>query len=174
MIPPGALATELRGLHAELEYAWEVAQEERRWSLLQPAVSSWSVGDHLEHLMLADTGILNWLHRAALGEEFDTAGRPSKIGYVILATGFIPRGKGTAPERTLPEHLDRDVVLDGLGRVRQLAADLQQRTTELRNTSARRRHPALGFLNAHQWTRFAHVHHRHHRKIMADIMRRSV
>jgi hypothetical protein len=173
MILSGRLTTELRGLDSELECAWEVAQGLHRWNLVQTVVSSWSVGDHLEHLMLADTGILNWLHRAAQGEALDTGGRPSKIGYVILATGFIPRGKGTAPERTSPKHLDRDVVLAGFGRVRQLASELQQRTPELRATRARWRHPVLGFLSTYQWVRFAHVHHRHHRKIMADIMRRS-
>ncbi len=174
MILPGSLTTELRRLDAELEYVWEIAQDRHRYDLLQPVISSWSVGDHLEHLVLADTGILKWLHRAARGKESDSAGRPSKVGYFILTSGYVPRGKGKAPERTKPGGLDYDAVLDGFRRVRQLADELQQRTNDLRHTRARWRHPVLGFLGSYQWVRFAHVHHRHHRKIMADIMRQSV
>jgi len=103
----------------------------------------------------------------------DTTGRPSGIGYFILASGFIPRGKGKAPERTVPGGLDHNAIVDGFRRVRELADELQQQTPDLQRTRARWRHPALGFLSAYQWTRFAHVHHRHHRKIMADIMRQA-
>jgi len=32
-------------------------------------------------------------------------------------------------------------------------------------------HPILGQFNGVQWLRFAHLHHRHHNKIIRDILR---
>jgi hypothetical protein len=170
---PTTLSKELHSLVDELEYTQELARTASVWTLSASDVSSWSVCDHVEHLVRADESILAWLHRAARGEETTKPGRPTSVGYFILLTGIIPRGRGRAPVWTHSERLDRAVVLDRLNEIVESARALRESPGALPHTRATQRHPLLGQLSGHQWVRFAHVHHRHHRKIVTDILARS-
>ncbi len=169
---PQPLTSELRGLCRELDYSCDVARDAAHCAKAASTVSEWSVGDHLEHVMRADAGILQWLHKVAGGNEPDQSGRPTRVGYLVLLLGFIPRGRGKAPTWTRPERPRMDVIRDGLGEARESAHRLRGHVATLRNSPARMPHPLLGHFSAYQWVRFARIHHAHHRRIMDDIVSR--
>ncbi len=141
---------------------------------LAPDVSGWSVAHHVEHLVRVDRAIVDWIGDAlANPDRWPAAGRPSRIGRMVLASGWIPRGQGRAPDFTRPE---------GRG-IRELAADLaaletraervEGRLEDVRALPCTRRHPVLGEFRASEWLRFLAIHHRHHDRIIRDILRRA-
>ena len=145
----------------------EDACAERRES-----VSRWSVQQQLEHLLLTDRVVLAWLHAVAKGMiASDGLGGPTLRGRVVIGTGFILRGKGRAPDVTRPDGMELPAIRSGLLEAQDQAKALADLLPTLAADSCTRRHPALGYFTPPQWLRFAHVHHRHHGKIIRDILK---
>lgn len=173
-------------LLAALERAAAVAAEPVAFEARADPVSAWSVGQHLEHLLLSDRRILGWVESVAEAggsvreaeeaggsvREADEAGAPSCRGWLVLVTGFIPRGKGQAPEATRPSGMAREAVERGLWEMTARAVRLGSSLEAIAVSSARLRHPVLGAFTGAQWLRFAGVHHAHHEKIVRDILRK--
>ena len=137
---------------------------------LQAECSEWSVQDHLEHLLQVDQTILGWIRTVIDGTVVsDPPGRPTFPGYLVLTLGFIPRGRGRAPDGTLPEGRTRSELIDGYAGVADLAKELRGGLSNIAGHHSVRRHPLLGCFTARQWLTFADIHHRHHDKIIADI-----
>ena len=89
-------STKLRRAHAallaSLDVEIEQASDPAFYEASAPAVSKWSVKDHLEHLSIANGGIVSWIERARDGDpKLDTGGRPSLAGWIVLLAGAIPR-----------------------------------------------------------------------------------
>jgi hypothetical protein len=129
------------------------------------SVSAWSVRDHIEHLLRANEGTLASI---ALNREPDPVEPKALLGRVVLATGYIPRGQGQAPDGTLPEGLS---ALE-LG-ARFLALELALRALDVEALAAEERvvanHVVFGGFSAADWLRLMVVHDEHHMKIIADI-----
>ena len=139
--------------------------------LEDPAVSEWSVGLHVEHLWKAEHGILGWIERALDDPEaFPAGGGPSRTGMAVLVSGWIPRGRAKAPERSLPDTVGDDLA-DRLDTLADSLETLHPRLTELHACPSTYEHPLLGHFTPAQWLRFLDVHHRHHEKIIRDIRR---
>jgi hypothetical protein len=140
-----------------------------------PEVSGWSVGEQLEHLLLADRRMLDGIERvlqaSADGDPPPARGRPTLVGSVILWTGLIPRGRAKAPESTEPGGMTAPDLAVGFAEARVGVEALQSRLSELGRIASTRAHPILGHFTPTQWLRFSGVHHRHHRKIIRDILR---
>lgn len=178
-------------LVAAIERAVERAEDAAAFGARAEEVSDWSVGRHLEHLLLSDRGILDWLAPVARGEAPDPPGRgrgrdhgagpgpsavegpggPTPVGWLVLATGWIPRGRGSAPSMTVPEGRDRSKVAAGLREVLSTARGLSDGLDRLDEATGRMPHPALGAFTPGQWLRFARIHHEHHEKIYEDVLR---
>lgn len=156
-----------------LERAAELADDPAAFGATDPDVSAWSVGMHLEHLLRSNRGIVHWLIRVADGEDADRRrgrDRPTLLAWLVLLTGYIPRGRGKAPKVTAPEGLDREEVAEGS---RAIAADARELTGDLPalgQAEPRMSHPVFGALSAPQWIRFGRIHHDHHGKIIRDIL----
>jgi hypothetical protein len=141
------------------------------WAAEAPTVSGWTVGAHLEHLLLSDTFIAEYLEHMAAGDADATSeGGPSFIGRVVLWTGRIPRGKARAPKRVLPSGLSRPDIEVGLRNIRARYEKLQNALPLLTASRAKRDHPILGPFTSRQWLRFVDIHHRHHGRIIQDIL----
>lgn len=129
------------------------------------SVSGWSVREHIEHLLRANEGTLASM---ALNREPDPVEPKALLGRVVLATGYIPRGKGQAPDGTVPEGLSG---LE-LG-ARFLALELALRALDVEALAAEGRvvanHVVFGGFTAADWLRLMVVHDEHHMKIIADI-----
>ena len=138
------------------------------------SVSSWSVKDHLEHLSIANEGAVDWVHRVCDGEEGDgPGGHPTLLGRIVMLAGDFPRGRGKAPERTVPKDTDPEELVARSRRVRERTGALQAALERVGASRATRNHFAFGDLNPAQWVRFTLIHNRHHQKIIQDILRAS-
>lgn len=163
------------GLVSALDRAVAWAGDPAAFGARAEEVSEWSVGQHLEHLLLGDRRIVDLLAAAAAGEDAASkpgqTGGPSWRGWIVLLTGFIPRGKGKAPDFTIPKQEEREEVEAGFGQVVRNTHRLGECLDAIDRSPACIRHPALGTFTAAQWLRFAGVHHVHHEKIVREILR---
>lgn len=139
-----------------------------------PAVSKWTVGKQLEHLMLSDQAILDRFDRLVDGSEGPASGGLTLVGRVVLVTGFIPRGAGKAPGAVIPAGRDPADIEAGLRRLAERMEELSEQLPLLEDAGWRCRHPYFGALDIGGWMRFMDVHHRHHLKIVRDIRQTAV
>lgn len=159
-----------RGLLQELGTAVAFAENPDLAAVSAPAVSGWSVHQHLEHLWRADAEIVGWLARVRDGTAA-TDGPGSTIpGRLVLWLRMIPRGKGRAPQFTKPAGSHLAEVVAGFQSVREDVEILGSALDRLASAPATRRHPLLGCYTAVQWLRFIHIHHVHHRRIIEEIV----
>ncbi len=136
-----------------------------------PEVSKWSVKDHLEHLSIANHGIVTWVEKALDGDpSVTTGGRPSLLGRIVLVTGGFPRGRGKAPERTQPTGVSAEELLAKFRRVRERVQGLEDDLAQIQSLDATRNHFVFGDLNVAQWLRFMVIHNNHHQKIIRDVL----
>jgi DinB superfamily len=148
---------------------------EARLRLRNQAVSSWSIGEQLDHMVKVDRGILDLLDRAL---QPDPAAPPAKpvrpvglAGRVVLLTRFIPRGVGKSPEPYLPVEPSPADLRAGIAEVAGRLRALEPRLADLARFQGLWRHPRFGGLNAAQWLCFVDIHQHHHLKIIRDITR---
>lgn len=170
---PGSLERELSGLADEIAWCASLAAEPDRLEVRAPSVSAWSVAGQLEHLLRADRRILARLEEAARGVAPPGRGSPTVAGRWVLLVGAIPRGRGAAPDGTRPEGMAPAELSAGWAALADAAGTLRERTRELRASPGRWAHPLLGSFGTWHWTRFARVHHRHHRDIITEILARA-
>ena len=135
-------------LLASLDLEIEQASDPAVYEASAPAVSKWSVKDHLEHLSIATAGIVSWIERARDGDpELDTGGRPSPAGRIVLLAGAFPRGRGKAPERTLPTGTSAEELAARFHGIRERVEGLEGSLAQLQVSRATRNHFAFGDLN---------------------------
>ncbi len=130
--------------------------------------------DHLEHLLFSDRKVLRWVVDALARPNPDARDRsPHEIGVSLLARGSIPRGRGPAPDFTLPTGGAPADVRAGFEALRALTAGLEPRLEELDGCRHTLPHHVLGHFTPPEWLRFLHLHHRHHEAIIRDILKQS-
>lgn len=160
------------GLLAELEGARVLVDDDKRRSSSADTVSAWSVHQHLEHLSLADRTILGWIQSVLEGTaESAGPGKPTGPGTLVLKLGFIPRGRGRAPEATFPTEADAAELASRFATLQTETQALEASLPLIAESTVTRRHHHLGHYTAAQWLRFAQIHHAHHGKIINDIVR---
>lgn len=128
-----------------------------------PAISDWSVGRHVEHCALAASSIA----RALLASDSQPPGGPTAAGWIVLLAGRIPRGRGRAPQAVVPVTERAPAELHA--RLDEAAA-LTERARRA-DPAAWFRHFGLGVLRRDRALRFLDIHHRHHLRIVRDILR---
>ncbi len=154
----------------QLDSLLELARDLPGLELRRQEVSSWNVGEQLEHLVLVDGSLLKVLEKAE--PDAGSAGRgPTAIGRLFLSLGAIPRGRGKAPSFASPSDVELDQVEPRLSAVRERFAALAPDLGRLETRGALARHPVFGHLDGRRWLRFAGIHHHHHWKIIRDIRR---
>jgi hypothetical protein len=158
-----------RGLLRELGVAIALGEDPDLAAMSAPAVSGWSVHQHLEHLWRADAEIVGWLARVREGAVASDGPGSTIAGAVVLWLGMIPRGKGRAPQFTRPAGSQLQEIVAGFQAVRQDVEILGGALDRLAAATTTRRHPLLGCYTAAQWLRFIHVHHVHHRRIIEEV-----
>ncbi len=161
----------------ELDSCARLAEQSDTCETRAPEVSAWSVGEQLEHLLLSDrrilAGIEGVLEASAQGTAPSGEGGPTLIGRFILWSGIVPRGRAKAPDSTVPGGIAPVDLVRGFAEVRAGVEALGSRLGEIGRAPSTRAHPILGHFTATQWLRFTCVHHRHHGKIVRDILKAS-
>ncbi len=135
------------------------------------SVSDWSVAQHLDHLAQA-----NGLCAAAVTQLLESPSASpgpglTLAGRAVLLTGWIPRGRGKAPTRTVPSAATLSETRSRLRDALAAVTAIGERLHELDGARGRLGHPALGGFTAFQWLRFIAIHSRHHLKIIEEIQR---
>ena len=158
-------------LLATLDLEIEQASDPILYEASAPEVSKWSVKDHLEHLSIANRGIVRWIERVRDEDpKLDIGGRPSLAGWIVLFVGAAPRGRGKAPERTLPKGTSAEELAARIRGTREQLEGLEGSLAQLEASRATRNHFAFGDLNPAQWLRFTVIHNNHHQKIIRDVL----
>lgn len=161
----------LAGIRAGIRRCLERAADAGRLGVSAPDVSAWNVQDHLEHLLFSDRNVLDWIVEALARPNPETREESAReIGVTLLARGSIPRGRGPAPEFTLPEGLAPAEIRAGFEALRARTAGLEPRGAELDACRLTLPHHVLGHFTPAEWLRFLHLHHRHHEAIIGDIL----
>jgi hypothetical protein len=148
--------------------AWKCALDDRQIKQRNPAVSGWSILEHLDHLTIVNAAILGRIN-ALLAEPAAPSGGINEIGVKIFAAGEIPRGMGKSPEFALPKTASSEAVH---GRAKEATAAMRKfeiRLSEIEKSQGRAPHPVIGSLTPLEWLRFMEIHTRHHLKIVREI-----
>jgi len=138
----------------------------RKSTLFRPELSAWTIGMHVEHTAKV-------IHRISNALAASTSPAPkakwSLARFFVLTSGRIPRGKGKAPEPTIPNH-----ALSGEELLKML--DEAQRSVLIAEKVDRGcwfTHPRFGVLKRDQALRFVRIHTRHHLQIIKEIAQAS-
>ena len=153
-------------LLSQLDRLLAIAEDPGEFPDAHTGVSRWSPLLHAEHLARADAASLDQLDKAL---ERDGGAGLKPLGLVVLTFGWIPRGRGEAPEPSRPGGADRERVADDLRAVRARIEALGDRLDEIAAGRGRASHPFFGGLTPARWLRFLEVHHHHHLKIVEDV-----
>lgn len=139
-----------------------------------PSVSAWTVGDHIEHVLIVCGGFAVALVSGRVKRtSHDQTGADEKKNRLqayskrrVLDTGRIPRGTVTAPPAGEPKGgLDTGTLQRLMDKTE---ARLARAATVPETTLAH--HPLLGELTRNEVFRFLDVHARHHMAIIDEIL----
>jgi len=135
-----------------------------------PKISGWSVGLHLEHLLLSAKRISQFV---AEEKERPSPGKVkvALLGKIILFTGFIPRGRGKSPDVVMPHNATREELQRNLDSARKYLVRVRQHIADVLASSSVFPHPIFGNLSPQQWLRFMSIHQNHHLRIIKDILK---
>lgn len=130
-------------------------------------ISDWSIGQHVDHLLKVDSSILNSI---ASKSNFAKGKAKGPLAWVVLTTGFIPRGRAESPASVAGEEVTAEEVRF---RSNEAVSVLDQLPPGIVSSRAPfKEHPFLGTFSIRDWLRFLVVHHRHHQKIIRDIFQK--
>ncbi len=132
------------------------------------SVSGWSIGQHYDHLLKVEQHILNAIEK---GFPEERKRRINLVGRILLAIGWIPRGVAKSPERFVGMQPEISELRDRLESVLVSLAHVAGKGDALRDRTKKLDHPRFGALTAAQMLTFLRHHHRHHEKIIRDIVK---
>ncbi|HET7435996.1 MAG TPA: DinB family protein [Thermoanaerobaculia bacterium] len=145
------------------------ALPEARLHACHDTTSAWCAAEHLDHLVKVSASILRRLADAkaeALPKGI------SAVGRAILFLGWIPRGKGKAPERLRGARVSADALQTSINDLQQLLDTFPADAVKRRAGERLLPHPRFGGLTPAQAMRFAAVHNEHHFKIVREVLGR--
>jgi hypothetical protein len=132
------------------------------------AVSGWSVGQQLDHL----------LQVARRSLDVVAAGSPplargiNVTGRILLAVGWFPRGVGKSPKTVLPEDAaPLEALASRVPPIRSVYSAVRADRALLARREPVLKHPYFGGLTPKQALAFLVCHTGHHLKIVRDIRR---
>jgi hypothetical protein len=135
----------------------------------KPALSRWSVGEHLEHIARVDLSTFTGLERVLADPGSGSPRRISWVGRGVLLVGWIPRGVGKAPRAVLPRAESAEAVRAAVAEAAATVARQAGVLAELARLRHGIRHPYFGVLGGAEWLRFLVIHHHHHEKIVSEL-----
>ena len=127
-------------------------------------ISRWSVGQHIEHAMLATIKMSEALLASTAGEKTQ---KFSLLRWSLFTLGWLPRGKAKAPELVIPEERPSTERLEELVQAARVSYEKAQGADPQQWFG----HFIFGVLNKKSTLRLIAVHNRHHLKIAREIVR---
>ena len=144
----------------------ELDSKIENFELVNPAVSTSSVGWHIEHSFLVINVIIEGLKKSNPNDYKWKFNLKRLYFYTI---NKIPRGGSRAPKRVQPQN---NFSLESL---KNHFANTNEKLQELNNLSRNNyiEHPVMGKLNAKPAIKFLCIHTRHHIDIIDDILKKK-
>jgi len=132
------------------------------------AVSGWSVGQQLEHVVHVIEACVERILEApeALSRGVSWKGR------LMLTLGRFPRGVAQSPAQFRGRQVSAAALRERVARLRGRFAELTTRTDLLERPDPAIPHHIFGGLSADRGLRLTEVHTAHHLAIVRDILRR--
>lgn len=166
----------LARLYGRLQRQMEVLAEtaglpEEELTGYAEAVSAWAPAQHLEHLAITGGEVLSAVEAGLRAGNEAAPRRPGFMGWMVLATGWLPRGAGKALKSWSPSDARPGRAREGLAALAARLEGFEPRLPEIAAARATVRHPVLGHFTPAQWLRFLEVHQNHHLKIIRDVRR---
>jgi len=129
-------------------------------------VSNWTVGMQIEHCLLGTRGICN-----ALVNSKPHTGKIKKglLRRIIFLTGTIPRGRGTAPDTSIPHE---ETTESGLRELLSESILLVRKAAES-ESDCWWAHFRFGVMKRDEALKFVAIHNKHHLKLISDIVSKS-
>jgi len=156
-----------------LELKSLASSSEELLNLRNPSISQWSVEQHLDHTITTAKMIFGLVFMLLQSKSSKAPGKPKFLAKVVMATGYIPRGKGKSPADLLPKENPRAEIAKNLPMLEMAFKSVSGRLAEVEQCAATAPHPALGEFTPAQWLRFIEIHNNHHFKIIRDIRRKA-
>lgn len=137
-----------------------------------PAISGWTLAQHLFHVSLANE--LSLKNALALADRRGALIRPcgalAPEAADVLRRGRIPRGVAQAPRFVRPPpNLTCAALRDFAAASRRALELVRPRVSELASAPGCIPHQILGDLDACGWLRFARLHTAHHLRILREL-----
>ena len=130
--------------------------------LFHSAVSNKGTYWHIAHSLQVLSGITEVLKNS---NPSDYHPKFSWTKLLIMNTCYIPRGKGRAPQHTLPQDkITKEELLVHLKKAKDATSDLKDLPS-----GKTFKHPLFGWLNLKDTSRFMKIHTHHHLKIIRNI-----
>ncbi|MEO6550897.1 MAG: DUF1569 domain-containing protein [Ferruginibacter sp.] len=141
-------------IESKIEYA----------AILHPAISTSSVGWHIQHVLLTINQIINTIQQSD-PSQYKPKFTPAKL--LIFTFKRIPRGKVQAPHSVRPaENFNVDDINSHLTNCYSLLKILPSF-----NENNFFEHPFFGHLNVKASVKFLEIHTAHHLRIILDILK---
>jgi len=119
---------------------------------------------HAEHSLNILRDVLLLLEQSSPADHKPTF---SFLKFFVMTTGYIPRGKASAPKQTMPESAgDMTALIKKCAQVQ-----FQIDNVDSIKADACFKHPFFGWLDKKETVRFMIIHTKHHLKIVNDIVR---
>ena len=160
----------LDALLARVDRLFELPEETLRRAA--PEVSTWSAGEHLFHITLAnDLSLKNALNLIAGRGRLRRERKPlHPRAAEVLERGVFPPGAQAPRFVTPPPQPDLTVARDIQREVTAAARQVREQRAELEAAPQGIPHQILGVLSAAEWVRFARAHTAHHLGIARRVL----
>lgn len=144
-------------------YIEALAEKVQHAEKINPAVSSSSVGRHVQHSLMVISGITNQLKKS---DPFRYKYSFNKKRTLVFLMNKIPRGKGKSPSVVNPAEVLSTLDLQAM--VESLKIIVEELKTFPKHSNFN--HPYLGMLHLNSSLKFLNIHTHHHLKIIKDIV----
>jgi hypothetical protein len=141
--------------------------------VLAPAVSGWSVGEHISHVAIAAPYVVSQVRGPSSADPSLASAGPEFL--TMLHGERIPRGPVRPPERTRNPRSDQAHLVEDLDLAERSIRALEPDVSKLLADPGLVRHPNPGFggLTRMQWLSAMSIHQRHHLRIIADMLKKA-
>ena len=144
-------------------YIKALAKNVQHAEKINPAVSSSSVGWHVQHSLMVISGITNQLKKS---DPLQYKYSFNKLRTLVFLMNKIPRGKGKSPSVVNPAEVLSTLDLQAM--VESLKIIVEELKTFPKHSHFN--HPYLGMLHLNSSLKFLNIHTHHHLKIIKDVV----
>lgn len=140
----------------------------------QSAPGVWSLGQMLDHLMLASLDYFEKVEICAADGEEQTLGK-TEAGERLLELGGFPPVKiklPDGPENNPINTESKEALLRGLDQVLQKMKDWEERIDPV-HPCRKVKHDGFGWLNAREWFELNEMHLRHHLRQKEELEQKA-